>query len=336
MLTPQTFHDLLSTLPAQTLPLDGALATSLETRGHDLTHPLWSGKILQTAPSSIRTLHRDYYLSGAAVATTASYQTSVAGLGEHFGLDATAAVQLMGRSVRLAVAAREEARALLRAEGREARAMLVAGSVGPYGAVLGDGSEYHGRYGDEVGEEALRAFHRPRVRALLAAGADLLALETMPALAEVGALVGLLGEEEFEGVVAWVSCTLHPEGGGRIADGRLLAEVVELVGRCERVVAVGVNCCSQELALGALRGVREMAGARGLSLVCYPNSGEEWDAVGKVWRSPPGGEKGRGLSEERVRGFWEAGARLIGGCCRTGPGDVEVIRETLGKIHGGS
>ena len=71
-----------------------------------------------------------------------------------------------------------KAREAYLAENPQAGTLLVAGSVGPYGAYLADGSEYRGDYHCSV--EAFQAFHRPRVETLLDAGADLLACETLP------------------------------------------------------------------------------------------------------------------------------------------------------------
>ena len=86
----------------------------------------------------------------------------------------------------------------------------MAASVGPYGAALADGSEYRGDYGLTVAE--LRDWHRPRLEILADAGADLLALETIPCLAEAEAL---LEEISALGVPAWLSMTC--------ADGRTRA-----------------------------------------------------------------------------------------------------------------
>jgi S-methylmethionine-dependent homocysteine/selenocysteine methylase len=61
--------------------------------------------------------------------------------------------------------------------------------VGPYGAFLADGSEYTGDYVDQVSVTGLREFHRPRLEVLAEAGPDVLACETLPAAAEVEALL---------------------------------------------------------------------------------------------------------------------------------------------------
>ena len=86
----------------------------------------------------------------------------------------------------------------------------MAGSVGPYGAAQADGSEYRGDYGLSVTQ--LRAWHRPRIAALVEAGADVLACETIPCLAEAEAL---LLELAGTGVPSWLSLTcagIRPPG----------------------------------------------------------------------------------------------------------------------------
>lgn len=165
--------------------LDGAMATELEARGCDLADSLWSAKVLLENPQLIRDVHLDYFRAGAQVAITASYQATPAGFAAR-GLDEAQSRALIGKSVELARKARE---AYL-AENPQAGTLLVAGSVGPYGAFLADGSEYRGDYQRSAAE--FQAFHRPRVEALLDAGADLLACETLPSFAEIQALAALL------------------------------------------------------------------------------------------------------------------------------------------------
>src|SRR6202034_3272144 len=104
------------------------------------------------------------------------------------------AAALLRRSVELAAAARDEA---------GAAGLLVAASIGPYGAALADGSEYRGRYGLSV--PALTRWHEPRLEILAAAGVDVLALETVPDVDEAEALVNLV---HSVGVPAWLSYTI--------------------------------------------------------------------------------------------------------------------------------
>ncbi len=134
-------------LPAVVI-LDGGMGTELAARGHDLSDTLWSARLLLTDPESIEAVHLDYFRAGANVATTASYQASIEGYAAA-GLDGPEALRLIARSVELAASARDRHRSDEEAAGVEAadnRTLLVAGSVGPYGAMLADGSEYRGDY----------------------------------------------------------------------------------------------------------------------------------------------------------------------------------------------
>ena len=170
--------------------LDGALATELERRGANLTDPLWSAKCLIERPDLIRDVHFDYFRAGADVATTATYQATFEGFARR-GIDGSAAARLMCDAVTLAAAARDEFWSVdTHRTGRSKP--LVAASIGPYGAMLADGSEYRGRY--VLDDDALADFHRPRLRVLAHAGADLLACETLPCLREARVLANLLRE----------------------------------------------------------------------------------------------------------------------------------------------
>lgn len=315
MLTPEEFRYMLE--DTGTLELDGGLATELETRGYDLNHPLWSAKLLKDNPEAIQNVHRDYYLAGANVAITASYQSSVDGFRAHFGMSEAESVQLIKRSVALAHSAREMAHR--QSLEFSSRVRLVAGSVGCYGAYLSDGSEYSGDY--KLRTEQFKAFHRPRIRALVEAGVDLLALETMPQLTEIESLLEML-REEFAGVSAWVSCTLVDSG--HISDGTCIEQVLRVVNQSQDVVvAFGVNCVPIGLVSEALRLMRRRTK---LPLLCYPNSGEVFDAQTKTWSS---GEDAVSDWTTLAHEWKEHGARLIGGCCRTGPKQIMAISRAL-------
>ena len=304
---------LADALAAGPVLLDGGLATELERAGHDLSSALWSARLLSEDPDAIVAAHGAFFAAGARVATTASYQASEQGFAA-VGLGAQASRSLLARSVTLAATARERA-------GLEGRAW-VAGSVGPYGAVLADGSEYTGAYtrpgwgaraagGLSVAE--LRAFHRPRLEVLAEAGADVLACETLPAAAEVEALVA---ELELLGVPAWLSLTTVVDEGGtaRTRCGEPAADVLALARGVDTVIAVGVNCTDPTGVPAAL----EAARSSGVPAVAYPNDGQRWDAVGRRWTGPAD------LRPDAAQRWVAGGARLVGGCCRVGP---ELVAE---------
>ena len=314
MMTANEFNELLKS--RGTLIIDGALATELETRGYDLNHPLWSAKILREEPGAIEKVHLDYYLAGADIAITASYQASVQGLHDHFALNSEDAGRLIGTSAQLAQQARDKASKQI----DPSRKLLVAGSVGPYGAYLADGSEYRGDYQRTASE--FQDFHRPRIRALINAGVDILAIETFPHLAEIEAVLRLL-HEEYPSAVCWISCTLRDSK--HLSDGSSIDDLIKVIERYQRqVVAVGVNCVPTDIVTDALNTLKSCTQ---LSLLCYPNSGETWNAETKTW-SGSGSQETDNMKQ--IRSWRDSGARLIGGCCRTGPEYIGLVRRALG------
>jgi len=336
--------------------LDGALATELEARGADLNDPLWSAKLLLESPALIRQLHYDYLVAGADLIITASYQASFAGLMDR-GLSYEQAATLMQRSVELADEARRQFLMDKPVEKKESPdlyanqvqnpsfssqrtdklperntpsiagknsgfhselriAPLIAASIGPYGAFLHDGSEYTGEYGLSTAE--LAAWHRPRMAVLADSNADLLACETIPSLAEAVALLQLL--TEFPNIQAWISFSCRD--GEHISHGERFVEVVALANQSPQVVAIGINCTAPRHVASLLHHAQS---ATDTPLLGYPNRGEQWDAEAHCWRAGTGETDFAHAAEQ----WYRAGARLIGGCCRTTPHDIAQIKEKL-------
>jgi homocysteine S-methyltransferase len=292
------------------LVLDGALATELERRGADLRDPLWSAKCLIESPETIRAVHLDYFRAGADVATTATYQATFEGFRRR-GIGRNEAESLLRAAVSLAAAARDEFWA--DPANRQFRSRpLVAASVGPYGAMLADGSEYRGRYA--VSDAQLADFHGPRLEILAGTGADLIACETLPCLREALVLARLL--EDHPALSAWISFSCID--GARNSEGEAVADCAAALRGHDRIAALGVNCTPPEFVTELLGTLATQADK---PLLAYPNSGEAYDAGTKRWRGPGGCQPISG----RVGEWHCAGARLIGGCCRTTPGDIGEI-----------
>jgi homocysteine S-methyltransferase len=292
--------------------LDGGLATELERRGNDLSDPLWSARLLIDAPDEIVAAHLAYFRAGSRVATSASYQASFEGFAAR-GIDRPAATRLFRRSVELAADARRQHRAERSAESAPGQAsLLVAASVGPYGAVLADGSEYRGDYGLTVTE--LAAWHAPRLDVLVEAGPDLLAIETIPSVDEGRALVDLLASSS--GPPAWLSFTCAD--ATRTRHGEPVEEAFALAERTDRVIAVGINCTAPEHAEELVARARAVTAK---AIVVYPNSGETWDPRARRWT----GRTGPNVDSASARRWVQAGAGLIGGCCRVGPDRIAEI-----------
>jgi homocysteine S-methyltransferase len=318
--------------------IDGGLATELEAEGHHLGDELWSARLLADEPEAIVAAHLAYFRAGARIAITASYQATFEGFAGR-GFDHAAAAGLLRRSVTLAAEARDRYRAERAAAGPapvgralaapapadaaavyaasapgpvpaspDPRPLLVAASIGPYGAWLADGAEYRGRYG--LGRAALRDFHRERLEVLWSAGPDLLACETIPDIAEVGALADVVGAT---GAPAWLALTCAD--GGHLRDGTPVEEAAAIADATPGFVAVGVNCTAPEHVEEL---VARIAGVTARPIVVYPNSGEGWDAGAGRWLPATGPDV-----DVATAGRWiAAGARLVGGCCRVGPAQI--------------
>lgn len=292
------------------LIIDGALATELEHRGHDLKDSLWSAKILLEHPDAIKQIHYDYFKAGADCAITASYQATVEGFAKR-GMNEKEAISLIQRSVNIATEARNEFWA--DQAHRFARSKpFVAASVGPYGAFLADGSEYRGNYG--LTEKELMDFHRPRMKALIEAGAEILACETIPCLIEAQAIAKLL--KEFPKATAWVSFSAGDEK--HISEGQVFADCVKELEEDQQIAAIGINCTSPKYISSLISAARNVTNK---PILVYPNSGETYDATKNEWDGHPV----HGSFGEQAKEWFEAGARLIGGCCRTTPEDISVI-----------
>lgn len=297
------------------LVLDGPMGTELERRGYDVNDALWSAKFLKENPAAIRNIHCDYLAAGADIITCASYQASIPGFIEH-GCTEKEAQELIVRSIQIAQEARDEWWA---AEGKASGRPypLVAGSIGPYGAYLADGSEYTGAY--DLTENEYRAFHLPRMKLLLDAGADLFAVETIPRLDEALACAHML--EEL-GAEYWISFSFR--NSKQINDGTPIGKVAASLHDLPHLIAVGVNCTPPEYVAEILHGFRAVTA---LPTVAYPNSGEVYDGIQKIWLGTPDGL----TFAERVADWVNHGAALLGGCCRTRPEDIRYIADVLEK-----
>jgi homocysteine S-methyltransferase len=294
--------------------LDGGLATELQRRGADLDDPLWSAKILLERPGLIRAVHSDYFAAGADVATTATYQATFEAF-KRRGVGRAAAAQLMRDAVTLAQRARDEFWAVPANRAGRLRP-LVAASIGPYGAMLADGSEYRGHYA--VSDAELRDFHRPRLEVLAASGADLLAFETIPCLREALVLARLL--EGFPSMTAFLSFSCRDSRSN--SEGEDVGACAAALQQHTQIAALGVNCTRPEWVEALLL---RMGARTRKPLLAYPNSGETYDAVAKRWQPqmphPP--------FAAWAHPWYAAGARLLGGCCRTTPADIEALAATL-------
>jgi homocysteine S-methyltransferase len=293
------------------LLIDGGLSNVLEQQGHDLKHKLWTARLLDQDPESIVEAHLVYLMSGARCITTSSYQATIPGL-LSAGFHRNRAEALISRSVQLAEAAIERAKAA----GLIDHGLLIAASIGPYGAYLADGSEYRGNYG--ISDESLREFHLDRISILDRSNADFFACETIPSYQEAKVLSGILEQSRKQ---AWISFSCKDEQ--HINDGTKMEDCASLFSEHPNVFALGVNCTSPEHVSGLIKVLKSNCGRK--KIVVYPNSGEAYNASSKTWLGISDPELFLEMAKEWIR----LGADIIGGCCRIGPEHIKMMSNII-------
>ncbi len=290
--------------------LDGAMSTPLERLGADTNNDLWTAKVLIDNEELVYEVHKMYFEAGADLIITDTYQANVQAF-EKVGYSEKEARNLIKKAVKIAQKARDDY------ENRTGKHNYIAGTIGPYGAYLANGSEYRGDY--ELSVEEYQQFHLPRIEELVNAGVDILAIETQPKLDEVLAILELL-REKYPQQKVYVSYTLSDDD--TISDGTPLPRAIHALEDYSQVIAVGINCVKLELVELALKNMKEITDKH---LIVYPNSSAVYDPKSKTWSQP----KTSATFEELIPNWYEAGARIIGGCCTTGPKEIKAVADFI-------
>lgn len=293
------------------LILDGGLSNVLEGFGCDLNNELWSASLLINQPDLIKQAHLKYLTAGAKCISTSSYQASIEGFAK-YGFTQEESEKLMLGSIDLAL----EAKTTYLEQNTTDQAIYIAASMGPYGAVLADGSEYRGNY--SISEKALKEFHLQRIRLFETTEVDFFGFETIPSLLEVKVLSELLLSSTKP---SWISFSC--KDGSHLNDGNKIYEAAKLIADVDTVFALGVNCTSPKYISAIIEVLKESAPQK--KIIVYPNSGEVYHVESKSWLgvSNP-------YSFEKMALEWRKnGADIIGGCCRIGPEHIEKIRDLI-------
>jgi homocysteine S-methyltransferase len=257
---------------------------------------MWTGELLLTNPEAMTAAHRSFVDAGADIVITGSYQLSFEGGRRAGWTDDDVERALRNSTTAARLAANDDT--------------LVAASIGPFGAQLNDGSEFRGNYG--VVDTVIRDYHDRRLDILLDTEPDLLALETMPDLAEVRVLLELI-ESKSADMPFWVSFTVTEPGA--ICGGGTFAEACALVENFANAIAVGINCSPLSVITPTLSGVET-----DLPFVVYPNAGQTWDSDAMAWSGEP-----EFATRVDVDEWVNLGARIVGGCCGYGPSNLPPI-----------
>ena len=292
--------------------LDGGLATELESQGFDIGSKLWSAGLLQSNPQAIVDAHRAYLEAGAEIIISASYQASHLGFAT-LGLSEQEADDLIVSAVELACTAKRQ---FLDAHPETVRTPIVAASIGPYGAALHDGSEYTGKY--DIDEAGLRDFHERRLNLLDDSPADVLACETIPNKLEARVLCNLLVNRRLPAWISFACCDEY-----RISDATPLQRVAVIFRDHPGVLALGINCTPPQYVSSLISELE--AAAPDKAFIVYPNSGETYDVCSNAWF---GAESGIDQASA-AKNWYDAGATIIGGCCRIGPRHITSLCEQL-------
>ncbi len=269
------------------------MGSELLKRGVSTQLPLWSARALLQSPAVVRAIHAEHAAAGAEVLTANTFRTNLRTL-ERCGL-AQRHQELTSMAVGLA---RDAAR-----HSGAPHDVFVAGSMAPVEDC------YEPERVPAQGE--LEREHSRMARTLAEAGCDILLIETMNTLREArAALAAGIGT----GLPCWVSFVVGP--GARLLSGEELAAAAAEVAR-QGAAAVLVNCAPLPVASEAFRVLRAS-----VDLPCglYPNHGHSDPVQG--WTSDP---LDPGVFERLARGWFEEGARMVGGCCGTSPDHVRAI-----------
>lgn len=302
--------DFTEFLTNHTVVLDGAMSTPLERLGADTNNDLWTAKALIDNEELVYEVHKMYFEAGADLIITDTYQANVQAF-EKVGYSEKEARNLIKKAVKIAQKARDDY------ENKTGKHNYIAGTIGPYGAYLANGSEYRGDY--ELSTKEYQQFHLPRIEELATTGVDILAIETQPKLDEVLAIIELL-KEKYPQQKVYVSYTLSDDD--TISDGTPLPRAIHALEDYLQVIAVGINCVKLELVEPALKNMKEITDKH---LIVYPNSSAVYDPKSKTWSQP----KTSATFEELIPNWYEAGARIIGGCCTTGPKEIKTVADFI-------
>lgn len=283
-------------LSRRILLLDGGIGSELIRRGIASANRLWGIGALLDAPDAVRELHRDYSLADSDWLTAATFRLAPYSLRR---------VGLEERAPELAALAFRLLREGAAAAGRRVLAMASMTTL-----------EDCYRPDLVPPDEVLEREHAATVELLLDAGADGLVLETFNSVRESAIAARAAVRSRLPVVVSFAcradGCLLSGE------DPSQAARAVNLPG----VVAIGVNCASAAVVPKVLG---SLASGTTLPLAAWANNG--WSGEDSPWLAGPRLEPQAYAAAALT--WIEAGARLVGGCCGTGPAEIAALASVI-------
>jgi len=291
-------------LPDRTVLLDGGMGRELRMRGVPILDTIWSANALVVAPETVREVHRDYLAAGAEIITTNTYGVIRSELAKEDIEHRFAELN------RMAGALAEEARA------KSGRKAWIAGSLPPL----------RGSYRpDLVGSFAeIEPLYEEQAN-LLAPYCDVMLCETMSSAAEAVAAATAAAKT---GKPVWVSWTLHEDNSGRLRSGETVAEAAKAI-RHLPVSAFFVNCCSPESITAAMPALARLGQPAGGYANAFRPVPKDW-VMDRDGLLPLRDDLDPGHYADHAARWQASGARILGGCCGTGPSHIAALAARFG------
>jgi S-methylmethionine-dependent homocysteine/selenocysteine methylase len=287
--------------------LDGGMGRELRNRGVPIPDTIWSANALLVAKDTVLQIHKDYIAAGADIITTNTYgvikgDLKKAGIEDKF-------VELNRLAGKLAITASRSSE-----EG-----IAVAASLPPL----------HGSYRpDLVGKfDELVPLYREQAE-ILEPYCDLFLCETMSSGEEARAAA--TAAAEF-GRPVWVSFTLHEDKSGKLRSGETIAQAAAKL-KDLPVSGILANCCAPESIDAAMPDLAKLGKVAGGYANTFQPVPADWTLEGK---KPTDGllKLREDLDPEHYAAhakIWlAAGAKVIGGCCGTGPAHIQRLKKLI-------
>lgn len=311
--------------------LDGGLGTTLAQMGYEqIDHDeLWSARLLATNLDALFQAHEKFVLAGSNYVASATYQ-----MPSDQQTDATLAEKI-GQNSKIVHKKLTE----------KCPSITHLGSLGSYGAGLHDGSEYTGSFLDVNSSEAqaeierkIRYYHEYRIKIITCQNCDsekafdILAFETIPALAEVKIILNLM--KNYPKIRYYISSQCNYSG---LSHGEKFDQLVDLIEsesqNSPNLIGYGVNCVRKSVVEPFLQEIQKYRAShtnhKNLTIFLYPNVGQTWNGQTHTWED---------LDQTDTSKHWLDVVKtfdfdfVIGGCCGTGPEGIQALAEKVRSL----
>ena len=285
--------------------MDGGMGQEIVNRGGKGGYGEWAVAALIENPGMVRQIHCDYIAAGADVITANTYGSTRARL-RHVSLEERLA-ELVATAGQLALEAREK---------MSADRVRIAASLPPLEA------SYVNSFALSF-EETVAQY--AELMDTLDPFVDILLAETLSTSFEAkAALAAARGRDK----PLWIALTLQDHGSTDLRGGESLTDV--LGGMAESAPdAILINCCTPDSISSAAPILRRS----GLPFGGYANGFVEiptsWQDRGGVSQLAARADLTPDAYAEEARGWIEAGAAIVGGCCEVGPAHIARLREVI-------